>query len=208
MISRLLKSLVTPFTKKNMINIIAKPTTDGYTFTLSTYALKYLLEAETLYGERTKDYIFGGVELNENGPPKVWYPYSKFVVIQVSQSTSINVKQAIFQIAHEVVHVISPNGLTTTNNLEEGLSTYFSKVVTDRDTSDVTYAMNSITPTKYFYPYELVTKLIIARPDAIKELRKIQPIIGKITKQDFQTAGLNIDESLIDELVKPMDYGA
>ena len=189
-----------------MVNLIANKFPGGYSFTLTTYALKYLLEAESIFGPRTKDYTYAGIELNPVGPPLIWYPFDKFVVIQVSESTALDAKQAIFQIAHEIIHVLSPNGQAKTSNLEEGLATYFSKIVTDRDTDDFDYAINAIKLTKYFYPYELITKLLDIKPDAIFELRKIQPMLGKISKEDFKNASINVDENLIDELLKIMDY--
>lgn len=189
-----------------MTNLIAIPTQTGYTWTLTTYALKYLIEAETLYGTKTNDFEYMGLELNLTGPPKVWYPWDKYIVIQVSQSTANDTKQAIFQIAHEVIHVLSPNGQPKTNNLEEGLATYFSKIVTDRDTGDKLYATNSIQTSKYLKPFVLVEKLLTTYPDAIKKLRKLQPIIGCITKQNFLDAGLNLDDDIIEELIRPMEY--
>jgi hypothetical protein len=191
---------------KTLKNLIANPTHTGFTWTLTTYALKYLLEAENLYGTRTRDYEYVGIELNETGPPKVWYPWNKYIVIQVSQTTANDVRQAILQIAHEVVHVLSPNGQPTTNNLEEGLATYFSKIATDRDTGDTSYAIDSIKPTKYFKPYQLIDKLISSDPDAIKKLRDIEPVLGRISKQTFADAGIVLDEDIIDELIKPMEY--
>jgi hypothetical protein len=189
-----------------MTNLIARPTHTGHTWTLTTYALKYLFEAETLYGTRTNHFEYMGLELNAAGPPKVWYPLNKYIIIQVSQSTANDTTQAIFQIAHEVVHVLSPNGQPTTNNLEEGLATYFSKIVTDRDTGDNSYATNCIQNTKYLKPFELIVKLLTADSDAIKKLRKFQPVIGSVTKQDFLDAGINIEDNIIDELIKPMEY--
>ena len=56
-----------------MKNLIAKPIPDGYTFTLTTYALKYLIEAETLFGARINDYEYMGLELIEDGHnPQCW----------------------------------------------------------------------------------------------------------------------------------------
>ncbi|MBK8548078.1 MAG: hypothetical protein IPL63_12110 [Saprospiraceae bacterium] len=165
-----------------------------------------MLEAENLYGSRTKDYEYVGLELNETGPPKVWYPWGKYIVIQVSQTTANDTRQAIFQIAHEVVHVLSPNGQPITNNLEEGLATYFSKIVTDRDSGDNSYSLNSIQTTNYLKPYELVYKLITYDPDAIKKLRMIQPVLGQISKQTFIDAGITLADDIIDELIKPMEY--
>ena len=189
-----------------MKNLIAVPTHSGFTYTLTTYALRYLLEAESLYGSRTKDYEYVGLELNDGGPPKVWYPLNKYIVIQVSQATANDTRQAMFQIAHEVIHVLSPNGQPTTNNLEEGLATYFSKIVTDRDSGDNLYALTSILETKYLKPYELVDKLISLDPDAIKKLRKIQPVLGQISRQTFIEARIAMADDIIDELIKPMEY--
>src|SRR5882757_1950178 len=102
-------------------------TETGYTGTLITLALQYLTEAESLFGQRTTDYIYGGVEFNHIGPPCIWFPSNKFVVVQLTQSTALDLRQGIFQLSHEIVHVISPNGQPTTTNLEEGLATWFSK---------------------------------------------------------------------------------
>lgn len=67
-----------------MKNLVAFPTHNGFTWTLTTYALKYLIEAKSLYGKRKSDYRYVGLELNENRPPKVWYLWNKYIVIQVS----------------------------------------------------------------------------------------------------------------------------
>ncbi|MFD2247288.1 hypothetical protein [Pontibacter ruber] len=178
----------------------------GYTYTLTTYATKYLAEAESLYGPRMTNYIYAGIELVAEGGPRTWYPQNKYVVIQLTHSTASNLRQGIFQLSHEVIHLLSPNGMSTTNNLEEGLATLFSKKVTDRDTGDEDYAEISIAPTKYYYPYTLVSQLLDINPDAVIELRKVQPMISSITKGDFLKANLEIPEELIEELVKPMEY--
>jgi hypothetical protein len=189
-----------------MINLIAKPTTNGYTYTLTTYALKYLLEAECMFGPRTSDYTYAGIEFIETGPPKIWYPNFKFVVIQLSKTTAYDFKQGIFQLGHEVIHILSPNGQPTTTYLEEGLATFFSKLVTDRDTGDTSYAIDSITPTKYKNSYEFVKNLLQINSNSIIELRKVQPVIGQIIKDDFTKANLLIPDNLIEKLIRPMDY--
>lgn len=189
-----------------MTNLIAIRTETGYTYTLTTYALKYLIEAELMFGPRTSEYEYVGVELNESGPPRVWYPHNKYIIIQVTPSTANNTTQAIFQIAHEVIHVLSPNGRATTNNLEEGLASYFSKMVTERDTGDTSYALNSLQLSKYLKPLELVENLLAIDPDSIKKLRVIQPKLSDITTKDFLDAGLQVPRDLIDELLRTMDY--
>jgi hypothetical protein len=189
-----------------MQNLIAHPIPNGHSWTLATYAIKYIEEAEQLYGSRTQTYIYGGVEFIADGPPKVWYPLNKYVVVQLTSSAALDLKQGIFQLAHEIIHVLSPNGQATANNLEEGLATYFSKVATDRDTGDPAYALHCITLSKYLLPYTLVSQLITAVPDAIQRIRAVQPVLGLVTKQDFVQAGIVVNPGLVDDLVKPMVY--
>lgn len=189
-----------------MQNLIAHPIPNGHSWTLATYAIKYIEEVEQLYGPRTHTYIYGGVEFIPAGPPKVWYPLNKYVVVQLTSSAALDLKQGIFQLAHEIVHVLSPNGQATTNNLEEGLATYFSKVATDRDTNDPAYALHCITLTKYLLPFTLVAQLLATVPDAIQRLRAIQPVLGLVRKEDFAQAAIAVDPALVDELVKPMVY--
>jgi len=187
-----------------MRNFIVKPLIGGYTQTLVTYALYYLREAESLFGPETTDYVYGGIELI-NGPSGVSYPYSNFVVIQLSTDTATDFDLGIYQIAHEVIHVLFADGKESTSNLEEGLAIYFSILVTHRDTNSGVLANSLSSSSKYFHSYELVRKLLEIRPTAIIELRKIQPVLGKITENDFLQANLNIPEDLIKELLGPID---
>jgi hypothetical protein len=189
------------------MNFLAKPLNNyGYTYTFTTLVMKYLIEAEELFGKRLSNYEYMGIELNEDGPPQIWYPQGKYVVIQVSQSVMDSYPQAIFQISHEVIHLLSPNGRPNTNNLEEGLATYFSKIMTDRDSGDVNYAFGNIQKSKYFRPFEIVSALLAVDPEAVKKLRAIQPSIGEITKQNFIDLGIELDEGIIDELLEIMQY--
>ena len=187
-----------------MRNFIVKPLIGGFTQTLVTYALYYLREAESLFGPGTIDYVYGGIELI-NGPSGFSYPYSNFVVIQLSTDTATDFNHGIYQLAHEVIHVLFANGKESTSNLEEGLAIYFSILVTPRDTNSGVLANCLCASSKYFHSYELVRKLLEIRPTAIIELRKIQPVLGKITEKNFLQANLNIPEDLIKELLKPID---
>lgn len=190
-----------------MQNLVAHPIPMGHTWTLTTYALKYLDELEQLYGPRTTTYIYGGVELIQTGPPKVWYPMNKYVVVQVTASTAAYLPQALFQLAHEMVHVLSPNGQATTNILEEGLATWFSKLATDRDSRDPNYAEPNIAASKYKVPFDMVSQLLAIDGDAIKKLRNVQPVLGLVSVADFPAAGLrSVPDELVQNLVAPMVY--
>lgn len=190
-----------------MQHLIAHPTPKGYTYTITTYALKYLDELEQMYGPRASTFIYGGVELITNGPPMVWYPGGRYVVVQLTISTTTNLPQAIFQLAHEMVHVLSPHGQHITNNLEEGIATWFSKVATDRDSGNPNYATPAIATSKYQVPFNMVTQLLAMDADAIKKLRTVQPVLGLINAADFTTAGLGlVPAKLVQDLISPMIY--
>lgn len=186
------------------LNIRSKGNSSDHT--LTTLALTYLIEAEKLYGKKTQQYEYGGIELTNDDNPRIWFPFPKFVVIKVTKDCLHDIRTAIFQISHEVIHILSPTGQPVTNVLEEGLATYFSKKVTDRDTGDNNFAMTSISSTPYFRPYQLVNQLLEQNPNAITELRKIQPTLGNLTENDFKAANINFDKNLIAELVSPMKY--
>jgi hypothetical protein len=189
-----------------MNNFIAQPMEGGYSWTLTTFALKFLEDAETLFGKRAQNFIYAGIELTTNSHPQVWYPLNKYVVIQLPEATAFDWKKAIFELSHEVIHVLSPSGKAKVTNLEEGLGAYFSTLITDRYTKDVNYAISSLRQSKYYYPYQLVAQLLQIRHDAIVELRKMQPVLDKVTKEDFKKAKLDIPQDLISELLKPMQY--
>jgi len=58
--------------------------------------------------------------------PKVWYPgTNKHISIILTDSAREDPPQAVFQLAHEVVHILSPTGGANAPVVEEGLSALF-----------------------------------------------------------------------------------
>lgn len=169
-------------------------------------AEKYLSEAVQKYGPLIPGFKFAGVILVSDGPPKVSFPTPGEILIHLTESVVNYEPQAIFQLAHEVVHVISPAGQAITNNLEEGVATYNSKLMTDRDSDDLTYTDRGIKGTKYAEPLNKVQELLNIDPEAIKKIRELQPKLLKVTPEDFKNAGLNVPQKLVEYLLKPMEY--
>jgi len=177
----------------------------GFGWTLTTYALKYLDELETICGRRTGVVPYGGVELIPSGNPEVWYPNSTHIVVRLNVSILNSVPQAIFQLSHEMVHVLCDGGPhKTAINLEEGIAVWFSKIATDRDSGNPTYAATSIAADpKYQAAYNLVTQLLNHDSDAIKKLRVIQPVLGGVNAADFAKASVIAPPALIASLLAP-----
>ncbi|WP_149867283.1 hypothetical protein [Solirubrum puertoriconensis] len=117
-------------------------------------------------------------------------------------------REAVFQLSHEMLHVLVTDGQTkTTNNLEEGVATHFSVLMTEDYALDRAYAERIIPNTAYAHPHKLIQELLAIEPDAIVRLRKVQPNLGLVTADDFDKAGLHsVPAALIQELIKLIDY--
>lgn len=112
-------------TEDAAIGFVAQRTDGGWTYTLTSILGSLLAEAENRYGERDRAYTILGVEFGGE-IPNTWYPGDrKQVSVKLSLEARDRPHQAVFQLAHEVIHLLSPTGKTGTNVFEEGLATLF-----------------------------------------------------------------------------------
>src|SRR4051812_22083801 len=98
-------------------------------WTLATRFGQMLAEAEVLYGRRDEAWTFAGIEFWQ-GPPNIWFPLYiagtiQHIVIRLSPFTITQPIRAYWQLAHEVVHLITPEVGLPATYLEEGMTTYF-----------------------------------------------------------------------------------
>ena len=173
---------------------------------------KFIAEAEELFGEKT-DYIFEGVAYH-NGRPEVILSDSYFqtrekaYIVKLNGKAINDRKDGIFQLSHEAVHLWSPvqqdeEEGNEVNYLEEGMATWFSKRITERETNDLEYCGQEIEKNeKYKKAYELYLALIAIDKEAVKKLRGVTPFIARIKAEDFETAGIKADKKLIDVLLE------
>jgi len=171
---------------------------------------KYLEEAEKMFGPKT-EYLLDGICFGVDGP-KVEPSFMAIVskekafVVTLNPVAQSNHDSGVFQISHEVVHLISPLVYAEeedVNFLEEGMATYFSKLITERETGNFDIAILGMNQKPlYKDAYELYLKLIETEPCAVKKLRKVQPEIALITKETFEIAELTTDAELIVKLLK------
>jgi Zn-dependent peptidase ImmA (M78 family) len=104
----------------------------GYTYTLTTKLGVLLFEAETRFGQRNRDWTLLGIEFSGD-VPQVWYPGNRhYISIILSDDARTNPHRALFQLAHEVIHVLAPTGGRCSLMIEEGLATFFSMEISAR----------------------------------------------------------------------------
>jgi hypothetical protein len=169
----------------------------GYSWTITSKLGHILSVAEAKYGPRDYSYTILGVEFNQDGHPRIWYPGNcKNIVIQISLNCINDLNRAVFQVAHEAIHCLSPTGIKSANILEEGLANLFSIEYALENGSGVWIPNNQ----KYSDPSELVKRLIKIDPEIIKKLREIEPTISAINKDLILKINPDVPEELADAL--------
>ena len=164
-------------------SIYAKEFKVGYSWTLATVLGEALLKAEEFFGCRDKRYTLLGIDYAKKGGS--WFPGNcKHIIIHLSQECLTDRQDAYLQLSHATIHLLSPTGKRSANNLEEGLAHYFSA-----------YYMNSIFGDGWWHhkilsrnhrkAFQTCSKLLSLDKDAIKKLREIQPTISKITSDQI-----------------------
>ena len=186
--------------------LLAKPISHGFTWTLTSRLAQALREAEKRYGERDHHWTILGVEFTANGQPQVWYPFSnddeKFIIVQLTQKASCDDKEALFQLSHEVIHLLSPTGGDQQASVfEEGLAAYFSIQFLNQQNFQA--SKDYIQTTGYKEAYEAVAMLYQQEEDVDKKieiLRLENNGLSNISKAQFMQAFPNIDEGLAEQL--------
>ncbi|WP_408096602.1 hypothetical protein ACJVC5_16310 [Peredibacter sp. HCB2-198] len=164
--------------------ITAKEIPNGFTWTLASRLGDMLTYAEEMYGPRNKDFTILGIEFCESGP-RIWYPKSKKnIVIQLSYSAKISETLALYQLAHECIHLLSPSGGCTANVLEEGLAVYFSWWYVEKTLGETG---QSITDSEaYKMAGLLVEKVLKLNPEFFLEAFAIYPKIWEMTENQIK----------------------
>jgi hypothetical protein len=174
------------------------PINGGYSWTITSKLGDILLEAENRYGNRDQSYTILGVELTVNDHPQVWYPKNcNNIIIQITANCLDDMNRAVFQVAHEAIHCLSPSGGRNANVLEEGLADYFSIEYTKMNG----HGAWSSSLASYQEASILVEQLLIIDQGSIKKARLIQPTLSLITKEVLMSINSNIPNELAEKLV-------
>jgi hypothetical protein len=165
----------------------SEPIPGGGSWTLTTYFGEMLSKAEELYGRRDMDWTPIGVEFFAGDVPRIWFPGGrKHVAIRLTLAALNDLNEALWQLAHETVHVLGPvEG--NTNNLEEGVATHFALSVPHYDTSRVTLFRQSVeaSASAYSSPLRDYEALLQIDSGVIKKLRKQQSYLSRITARQI-----------------------
>lgn len=182
-------------------------------FTLEDLLWKLIDDAKSLFGPAINDWQFAGIEFR-NGPPSILYYQDKGeMTISLSEHVQNDDLQLIFQLSHEVCHLLHPSKeypsfrQNKTIVLNEGISTYFSVLKLDEFYNIKDKVVESLRNDNdgYFHAYNLVQQLISLYPDSIKTLREKCPRIDRLTASDFADAKIFISEELMNNLLMPFN---
>jgi hypothetical protein len=181
---------------------VSLPTNTGYSWTLVTRMGQMLHEIEALHGARDMSWTLLGVEFGPD-TPQIWYPGNrKNIAIQLAMNAIENPVIACYQLAHECVHLLAPDGGSGAPVLEEGLATVFSEDYVAEEFQCV--GLTNLP--SYIDAATKVRQLLDFNRDAIKMLRKIEPCFKKMTATTFEEAGLNsVPKELVNELLAPFN---
>ena len=173
------------------------PTRDGYRFTLTTLLGTLLADAEAMFGPRDASFTPLGVEFSGDRP-QVWYPGNRnHVSILLTDSARTDTNQAIFQLAHEVVHLLAPTGGANAPLVEEGLAALFQQRASE--TYDLGYQLAS---KPYIRATELTNEMLKRDSTIIKRLREVEPNFANWTPR-FLVSEAGISRDLASQLCEP-----
>lgn len=178
------------------------------TRTLASRLSDMLIKAEEQYGKRDNTWTFTGIEFHSDGPCH-WFVNGKggavqqgpkHIIIRLGLNAQLNDDLAIWQLAHECIHLISPNGNPSASVLEEGLATYFAEeyLKQERHGKVIPQGEND---TPYAEACSLVRTLLEKYPDMIRNLRaRIGKAMSDFTADDIRSVYSDVSEELARKL--------
>lgn len=159
--------------------------------------------AEQMFGNREKDWSYIGIEFKDDGPYLYYYSKNMLSIVLSTNSSKLypTHPQLHYQLSHEICHLLYPTGKADANVLNEGISTYFSKIWQERKYPNSTYAIDSIMKSNYKEAYQLVEKLMNSDPKSIKKIREIKSSISYVTKEELESLNFQLTDTELDKLV-------
>jgi hypothetical protein len=154
------------------------PGGSGYNYTLTTLLGVFLREAEKRYGPRDHNWTPLGIEFCGD-VPTTWFPGNcGNVSIILTDSARKDPPQAIFQLAHEVIHLLAPIGMGGAGVFEEGLATLFAHEMAPRYGG---FFRNN--HAVYLRAETLVRAFLSINPEGVRLLRAKQPSFSQFSPE-------------------------
>lgn len=142
-----------------------------------------------------------GIELTNNDAPQIWFPNgynSRKIIIQITEDCLYDMNKAIYQVAHETIHCLTPSPIDKSNFLEEGTATMFA-IQYCIETENFSMKVSS---EKYKKAMDLVISLLQYDNDIIKKLRLIQPRLSLVDSELILQVNKNVPLDLANELTE------
>jgi hypothetical protein len=196
-----------PASRKLALGFCCGPLEESdYTLSHTTILGDLLFTAERKYGARDKSWTILGIEIC-GLHPQIRYPRSsegaRFVSVMLSDAARMNPRQAVFQLAHEVIHLLAPVGRRGSGLvIEEGLATANSRA---ESISRQLY----MTPQgeNYLRAESLLGEFLSLHPDGIRRLREITPSFKDFSPDLICSTCEGTPLALAAELCKPFARG-
>jgi hypothetical protein len=187
--------------------VFTRQTQNRTEWTLTSRLGQALGLAEAKYGPRDPSWTLLGLEFYDRNHPQLWFPGvqagKKQIILQLSKNSAKHPERALFEMAHEVIHLLSPRiGPDTASVFEEGLAVHFSmeylKAAGISKNPD-----ELLTDEKYKKAYDHVKKLYASNPRAdecIRAARKRAGGFSEISAKGLQECFPGFEASVYDAL--------
>jgi hypothetical protein len=176
-------------------------------------AVELIALAQGLFGPMSSDWEYRGVAFYDHPPHLNYSPDSGTVQIWLSLRALGDVFQRDFQLAHEVCHLLYPSVAVDhpvepkTNLVNEGISTYFSVIAVNlyhgEDAMEVALQSLQSSSPRYYFAFLQVSSLLGKDRDAVKKIRRVQPMVNDLTFDDIRACGLTLSDQEIESLIEP-----
>ncbi|MGI4877654.1 MAG: hypothetical protein ACRYG4_09235 [Janthinobacterium lividum] len=187
------------FQSRPALGFASVPIAGGHSWAWTSVVSVLLREAEARFGPRDMTYTFLGIEFTLGNIPQTWYPGAcNHIAIQLTEDARLNPQRALFQLAHEIIHLLSPDMGHTAPTLEEGLASVFSAEISQRNGHPFHDGLAS-----YERAAALTRQLLIHNSQAIKDIRTVEPRFRQITPDHILSAAPLFDKALAVELCAP-----
>jgi hypothetical protein len=175
-------------------------------------AQELITQAEAIFGRITSEWSYTGIGFSESPPHLLYDPKSAGVSIILSHRAKDDDLQLVFQLAHEVCHLLYPSVTVNsplkpcTTVLNEGISTFFSIIAIaryfDREEAFKIVANLKEHSPEYHSAYLIVSTLLEKDIEAVRKIRRVQPMINDLTKREVEAALPDMPEAEISTLLK------
>ncbi|MEP9360474.1 hypothetical protein [Sphingomonas sp. KR3-1] len=178
---------------------------DGWTASWPDLVSWMLIEAERRFGPRDPRWFFAGVEFAD-GVNHVTYPLADrpfHVAIRLTRAAAADPRLAHFELAHEIVHLLSPSANPSASNcLLEGMAGVFQLEMASMAELGV-----GVGPGPYLDAIQAVLALIGIDPGAVRKIRAACPDLAALTPDALLAIVPALSKARAEQLCAPFPGG-